>query len=216
MNQELIFFDTETGGLDPEKFDIIEMAAVRIDAAGNVVAQYSDKICPTLPVDPKAAQINGYSEESWKNAVSFENALETLKTAILRNRSKSYILVAYNEKFDQAFFRSACKRIGEEMPFEGRRWVDPMHMAWPLLVAGVVPNLKLGSLVKYFGVSPDNLHTALGDTIALAQVYERMMKRYTLVTEAEGFVRNVGKSIMEKGLELISGTPETNHEQKQF
>jgi DNA polymerase III epsilon subunit-like protein len=100
------------------------------------------------------------------------------------------------------------------MPFEGRRWIDPMHMAWPLLVAGVVPDIKLGTLVKYFGIEPKDLHTALGDTIALAQVYERMMKRYMIITEAEGFVRDIGKSIMEKGLEIISGTKETNSEQK--
>lgn len=206
MNQDIIFFDVETSGLDPKENEIIEMAAIRVDPTGSVVAQYSDKIRPTKPVGEKAAKINRYSEEAWKDSIPFKTALNTLKSSVLHNRPESFIVVAHYGQFDQMFLNAECARIEEKVPFDGRKWIDTFHLSWPLLVAGAIESQSLTSLGKYFGVPLDRAHTALGDVEILCCVYDRLMKRYMLITEAEGAIRGIGKSIMEKGIELIGGS----------
>ena len=83
IDRDHIFIDLETTGLDPSTGDIIEVAAIRTDNVGNLIATYSDKITPKVPVTIEASRVNGYTEEKWAQAISIEAAMATMTASIL-------------------------------------------------------------------------------------------------------------------------------------
>ncbi len=44
MEQRLVFFDLETGGLDPKRHPIIQLAAVAVDAGLEVLEAFEAKV----------------------------------------------------------------------------------------------------------------------------------------------------------------------------
>jgi len=86
-------------------------------------------------------------------------------------------MVGHNVAFDWAFLQAA-------MAHRGQRWdgdyhkIDTCALAVPLLKAGVIPNLKLGTLTHHFGISHESAHTALADVHACRGVYLKLMERY--------------------------------------
>jgi len=65
-----IYFDLETGGVEP-KHPNIQLAAICIDdATGQEIDKFEKKISfNEADADPEALRINGYTAEAWKDAV---------------------------------------------------------------------------------------------------------------------------------------------------
>lgn len=170
----LFFFDCETGGLDPNRCDMLEVAAVVTDPSGQtVIEEYSAKVLPKLPVDPKAAEVNGYTVEKWaEEAIELDLAMYKMIAM-----AKNSIFVAHNAPFDWGFFQMAMAKRYQKWPGDYHR-VDTVALAWPLLVGGLVNNVKLEALVKFFGITHENAHTALADVRACRDVYLRLMSIY--------------------------------------
>lgn len=168
------FFDAETGGLNPYAADMVEVAVIVTDPTGHTVLdEYTAKVFPEKPVDPVAARINGYSQEKWAGeAVKLDEALYRM-LGMARNTT----FCSHNAPFDWAFFEHAIAKRGMRWPSDYHR-VDTVALSFPLLMAGKVPNLKLGTLTGYFGVSHLNVHTALGDAQACRGLYIKLMELY--------------------------------------
>lgn len=173
----LFFFDTETGGLNPAQADMIEVACVLTDPTGHgIIEQYCVKVLPVRPVDPRAAQVNGYTAEKWAaEAISLDAAMVKLLTM-----ARDSVMVAHNAPFDWGFLTSAMAKRGQRWPGDFHR-IDTVALATPLLKAGLVENLKLPTLTKYFGISHDDAHTALSDVRACRQLYLTLMDKYNPV-----------------------------------
>lgn len=175
MNEHnLFFFDCETGGLDPRIADMVEVACVVTDPSGKkVLSEYCAKVFPKKPVDPRAAEVNGYSSEKWAS-----EAVE-LDTAMVRmlEKARDSVFCAHNAPFDWAFFSAA-------MAARGQRWrgdyhkIDTVALATPLLMAGKVADLKLGTLTRHFGIPHENAHSAMVDVRACHQLYLKLMGIY--------------------------------------
>lgn len=171
----LFFFDCETGGLDPNKCDMLEVAAIVTDPSGQtIIEEYEAKVLPKLPVDPKAAEVNGYSAEKWAEAGAIELDHAMYKMLAM---AKNSIFTAHNAPFDWGFFQMAMSKRYQKWPGDYHR-VDTVALAWPLLQAGRVQNVKLEALVKFFGIKHDNAHTALADARACREVYVKLMGIY--------------------------------------
>jgi DNA polymerase-3 subunit epsilon len=171
----LFFFDAETGGLDAATSDMVEVACIRTDPTGkNVLGEYVTKVFPERPVDPKAAAINGYNPEKWATeAIRLYDAMPRLHLL-----SRNTLFVSHNVAFDWQFYANGLK------VWNGARWPGDYHkvctvnLAMPLLLAGKVENLKLGTLAAHFGVKHEDAHSALGDVRACRGVYLALMEYY--------------------------------------
>ncbi len=150
------------------------MACIVTDPSGKTVLdEYEAKVFPKNPVDPEAARVNGYSVEKWAaEAVELDQAMYKL-LSMARNSA----LVAHNAPFDWGFLQVAMARRGQRWPGDYHR-ICTVALATPLLKAGLIDNLKLGTLTQYFGIQHNNAHSALGDVHACREVYLKLMERY--------------------------------------
>ena len=170
----LFFFDCETGGLRPSSADMVEVACVLTDCTGaTILDSYSAKVRPIYPVDPKAAATNGYTVEKWAAEAIDLNVAMVHLLKLARNA----LFTAHNVAFDWGFFELAMAKHVMRWPSDYHR-IDTVALAFPLLRAGKVPDVRLTTLAKYFGVPHDDAHTAMADARACRGVYLALMKLY--------------------------------------
>ena len=94
-------------------------------------------------------------------------------TALLEGR----VLVGYNIGFDAAILQKEAKRA--EL-----NWPDPIIVDLMLLYAALEPKaekLSLDVVAHSVGVQIEGRHTALGDALATAEVFTRMLPRLKAV-----------------------------------
>ncbi|NRR24053.1 exonuclease domain-containing protein, partial [Brevibacillus sp. MS2.2] len=165
-NTEYVVFDTETTGLNASEHTIIEIAAVKMKGS-EIVDQWTELIDPQLEIGPKTTEITGITNEMLRGQETLDVVLRKFK-----DFTGDAILVAHNAEFDKAFINACAKRIGMEP------WSNPFLDTLPLarLMYKGMRNYRLGSLAKKFNVELINAHRALDDTVALAHVFQQMLK----------------------------------------
>lgn len=181
----IIFFDTETTGLDPNVHDIIEIGAVALD----------DKCKPTnktfhrrliiqnpATVEQAALDINGYDPVVWeKSGITASNGLSELNEWLksVSPDSKPF-MAATNAMFDKSFLYSNCDRF-KIFPFVDNIWLD-LYQIWMTykMKKGL---LSLGNsqeaICNQFDVKNSKAHTALADASAGAECYYKIMEKLT-------------------------------------
>lgn len=168
----LVFLDTETTGLDPDRHEVWEIAYAV--GAGPILSSVVDHEPPTLQPDViRALRINGYlsrytptdDEAILRQQFRFE--------AELKEALDGATVVASNPSFDTAMLR---KRWGGE-PWHHRK-LDIVSFALPIV------GLKDGRLKGLYDIAaalgveaPD--HTAAGDVHTLRECYRELSWRYS-------------------------------------
>lgn len=187
-----VYFDFETGGvLDTQPS--IQLAAIVIDDGdGNELDSFERKIkFDPATCDPKALEINHYTEEAWKGAkpparvaAEFANFLHPhlcIEMMSKRTGAPYYVTkgAGYNAvKFDwprlQALFGSAFLPVS----FHVR---DVLQRAmWWFDENGDKPrpkDLKLGTVCEYFSITVEGAHDALVDVRLTAALARRLAQR---------------------------------------
>lgn len=168
INEETTYvvFDTETTGLNPSEHTIIEIAAVKMRGT-EIIEQWSELIDPQVPIGAKTTEITGITNEMLAGKETIDVVLRKFRAF-----TEGAVLVAHNAEFDQAFLNACAKRIGMEP------WTNPFLDTLPLarMLYSGMRNYKLGTLAKKFNVPLIQAHRALDDTVALAQVFQHMLK----------------------------------------
>ena len=117
----LVLFDTETTGLQYNRDEIIEFAAVVVECPGGVptiVREYDELISlsPGGFVPPKIEQLTGISTQDLR-----EKGLP--KTRVARDIAEmiggNSLLIAYNAHFDLSFLYYFLLRHGDPMVLKG-------------------------------------------------------------------------------------------------
>jgi len=158
---ELAWIDVETTGLDPDSYEVVEVAIIRTDAELRELRRYHALMLPRRPwkAEPEALAINGFSEVRWleRGAVSpltaWRNALPYLEGAAL---------AGHNVHFDAAFATMELRRLGWSPAWYWRR-VDTVSIAYRLYLDGVLEKQTLSALAKYCGVPHVRPHEAMSD-----------------------------------------------------
>jgi DNA polymerase III subunit epsilon len=169
-DSDLMFFDVETGGLDHTTCDIIEVACIRTDPTGKTIRdEYVAKVIPTRPVEEEAARINGYSREKWAaEAVPLNTAMVKVLSV-----ARDALFTAHNSPFDWGFLEAAIKTCKQRWSSTYHK-IDTVALAMPLLRAGLVENVKLTTLTKFFGIPHEMAHSAMADARACREVFLRL------------------------------------------
>lgn len=152
--------DLETTGWSPQEAGVTEVGAVRV-RGGHLLGEVTMLVNPGAPVPAEITELTGLTDEMLVHAP----AMAAVLPAVLAF-SAGTVLVAHNAPFDIAFLTAACQAANLTWPTT--QVLDTLPLARALTDEGEVPDCKLTTLAKHFGVQHDPCHRALPDARATA------------------------------------------------
>jgi exonuclease I len=175
----LAFLDTETGGLEPGRDPVIEVATILTDLELNEVGRFCQKIQlrPGDVVSPEAARLNGYDPDVWaREAVP----MAEYRAFLSRNipRGSVAVCVGHNVPFDRDMIdKGYYKPTGLFCPLSYHK-VDTVGLAMALKLAGVIntQDVKLTSVSRALKIEHSQAHTALSDCLVAKEIFERTVR----------------------------------------
>lgn len=171
MSNGYAVIDLETTGLNPANHDaIIEVAVAVLDEDFILIDSFETLVKPNRQV--AGTEIHRITDEMLEDAPSFQDILPALICLMDGKR-----LVAHNAKFEYKFLKNEMGHQG--ILINQENFVDSLAIA----VEGLsLPNNKLGTVAEFFKVPYVNAHTALADTLILAEVFQGLTERAPAVT----------------------------------
>ena len=163
---EWVVFDTETTGLNAAENTLIEIAAVKMKGR-EIVGEWTELIDPEVEISAKITELTHITNDMVKGKRKMTEVLEDFRAFV-----GDAILVAHNAEFDLGFLKACSKRTGLE-PWKNVV-LDTLSLARRLYPRE--RSYRLGTLAKKFDVELINAHRALDDTVALAKVYQHMLR----------------------------------------
>lgn len=182
----VLVMDTETGGLNADKYSLLSVGAVVIDLSdGDIIAQWEAKhklsSVDAYRVTDGALKVNGLTvEDCFETGLPGDEICETLVTMFQENSCVG--VAGQNFHFDIPFLARRLFRITDDewrrtFSRQGRfNLLDTLPIARMLTGVLSIKNFKLETLVKAFGVDMSGVkgssgyHTALYDTLATAKL----------------------------------------------
>ena len=158
---KVIFFDTETSGLDCRDCKIIELAMLTVEN-GEIVEDY-DEFVNIGAIPPRITEITGITNEMLRN----EGLSEEVVAGHLKERlTPGTLMVAHNTQFDLSFVFNLLARHFPDDAYDivkNVRWLDTLTV---LKDRKEYPH-KLIDGVKHYNLKTVNFHRAIDDTKAL-------------------------------------------------
>lgn len=179
--------DTETGGLNPQYFGLLEVAfAVIIN--DKIVKRVDYNVYDSSKeYDEEALAINGYTEKQIKQFPKAEDVIQHIKEDIIFRYTDTYentmvVPIGHNIEFDLRFLRRFFKDQGEgefwDFNVDEENAIDTLKIARDLTKEGIIttPNHKLVTLAECFGKPTRGLHKAKQDVETTIEVLEHLLK----------------------------------------
>lgn len=178
-NQEIVFFDLETTGLNPARDDIVEIGAVKVKN-GVVLGEYQKLIKIGYPMPKGASDVNKITDSMLER--DGIPAVDALRGFV--DFANNCRLVGHNAvEFDMRFLQQQLKKhlgITLSNPVE-----DTLKMA--RVMVRKVKDYTLTSVAQALGfyTDPASLHRSVMDSRVCAEVYRRLLLgRSTRVQDA--------------------------------
>jgi ribonuclease T len=188
-----VVVDVETGGFDPKRHALLEIAAtpIRMDDEGRV---YPDPIISAqvqpfagADFDPRSLEITGIDPYSALRAAvpegdALKRVFAPVRKAIKAEGCERAVLVGHNAAFDLSFLNATVRRVGlKRNPFHPFSCFDTATLAG--LAYG---QTVLGKAVTAAGLAFDShaAHSAVYDTERTAQLFCIIVNRWKALTEA--------------------------------
>ena len=163
LPERFVVFDLETTGLDPNKHEIIEIGAIRVDRDAEDHQTFQALVRPSKRVPKKITEITGITDEMVRaDGMDLADALIGFRDFV-----GDLPFVAYNAEFDDAFLTAACKATSSDpLPNEVCCALKLARRAWPRR-----KGFRLSDLAKDGNLPVDDAHRALGDCRRTMIVY---------------------------------------------
>jgi DNA polymerase III epsilon subunit-like protein len=188
----IVFFDLETGGLNPQRHPIIQLAALAVRQDLEPLEAIELKIrFDESKANKSSLRKNNYQRGLWaREALEPREAARLLaaflkthaQTAALTQRGKELSLAqlaAHNAAFDGPFLKAWYERLGVFLPARYQVLCTLQRAKWhfaerPYLRAP--ENFKLATLCDYYRVPfhAADAHDALGDVTATFLLYRAL------------------------------------------
>ena len=186
MNK-IIFIDTETGGVNPEKAALIQLSGIiRIDKKDVEKFNFYIKPFENSEVTEKALEVQGRTLEELKTDKYVEEK-EVYKQFInlldkyidKYDRTDKFIVAGYNVRFDVDILKAFFQRHGNNFLFSylDSSMLDPLYSIRLLQIAEVLPvleNNKLETWCKHFGIEL-KAHDSLEDMEATKKLIGKLI-----------------------------------------
>lgn len=161
----VIFFDTETSGLDCRDCKIIELAMLTVED-GEIVEEYDKFINIGQALSPTVINLTGITNDMLRN----EGHSEDVIARDLKERlTKGTVMIAHNAQFDLSFVYFLLKRhypLEADGIVKNVDWIDTVTV---LKDRKKYPH-KLVDAVHHYKIDDVNYHRAIDDTKALYEV----------------------------------------------
>ena len=166
---DAVVIDTETTGLDPRKARVIEVAAVRI-VAGRIESAQSLRrlINPQEPIPPASTAVHGIDAGAVADAPDFAQAWPEVSAFL-----GSSVVIGHTVGFDLAVLQRECERAG--LHWKRPRALDTQHLAQ--VVEPRLGGYSLEQLAQWLGVGVEGRHSALGDALTTARIFEALIPK---------------------------------------
>lgn len=173
----IVFFDTETSGLEPLEHQIIELAAIRVVRTETGTLRIEDQMDDFIRL-PEGEQLRPEITELTHitDAMLQEEGKDRAEVADRFHRliagsgpRRRVLLAAHNAQFDLLFTRQLLKghKLGVELRFLDTLTVYKDRAPYPHKLEAAIKHYKLESKVK-------NSHRAIDDVCALLEVAKAM------------------------------------------
>ena len=158
--------DLETTGLRPRLDRIIQIGVVDLDAPDN---RLDLLVNPAQPVPAASTAVHGIDDAMLQDAESVALVLPRLRDHI-GNR----IILGYNIGFDLAVLTAEADRCGLEWGWNGALCLRQLAICL-LGHESMLMVADLEALARRYEVPTTDRHTALGDAIMTARIFEKMV-----------------------------------------
>ncbi|SDF50400.1 DNA polymerase-3 subunit epsilon [Limimonas halophila] len=159
--------DTETTGLDVKEARIVSVGGIRVHGEQLYRAAMMDRLVrPEVPIPPHSTAVHGITDDMVIDAPAAPTVI-----AELRRLAGGTVWIGHNIGFDIEVVRRECERNGID-------WTPPYALDTLLLSAAAMPDhddFRLEKLADLFGIEVQGRHTALGDVLVTAQLYQRLL-----------------------------------------
>jgi len=163
----VVVLDLEATGLDVKRDRVVQAAAIAMLGARILESPRLDQLVnPGTPIPESATRIHGLADSDVAAAPLFADVAETLRE-ILSGR----VVVGHHIGFDLAILRNEAARAG--IP-----WAEPPSLDIAMLLGAMAPSLPdlgLETVAKHLGVEIAGRHSALGDSMAAAEIFVRLI-----------------------------------------
>ncbi len=165
---DMIVYDLETTGINPKRAEIVEIAACRLNAIGDVVEQRDSYVKPPGGRIPwSATRVHRITEADVKNAPSIEMVLPELYGFI-----QDRILIGHNvAEYDNLILARDLRRYLD-------RSLSAPHYDTLTTARRLFPRQRcsLGALAEKFGIEHGRLHGAKVDVEVNRKIFTELIK----------------------------------------
>ncbi len=168
---EAVVIDTETTGLDSSKARIVQIGAI-VTRAGDIAPgqanTFETLVKPDISIPPTSTAIHGISDNDVETAPTFAEVAPNF-SSFLAGR----LVIGHAIGYDLMI-------LGLEHQRAGIPWQPPPALDIRNLAALGAPELgehSLDRLCAAFGIEIDGRHTAMGDAIATAAVFAKLIPK---------------------------------------
>jgi DNA polymerase-3 subunit epsilon len=169
LNRPLVFFDTETTGVNIAKDRIVELCAIKVypDKTQDMFLQ---RFNPGIPIPPEATTIHGITDEMVANEPRFSAKVNEIVDFFSGCDLAGYNLI----RFDVPLLVEELLRNGvTKIPFDSARFIDCLAI-WRKMEPRT-----LSDAVKYYtGEVHEEAHASKGDVEATMKVLVGQLSKY--------------------------------------
>ncbi len=181
---KVLYFDTETTGVDPKVNEIVQFAAI-VEKDGNMVEEVNWNCQPTRweSIDPQALITTGLSIEKLKTFDTPDVMMKNIRALFDRhidkfNKTDKFYPAGHNVQFDLEFLQAFWKQHGDSYgtgSYQNWRCLDSRILANFLLYKDMIPctDVKLETLCNHFKVAIQ-AHDAMSDIRATRELIQLM------------------------------------------
>lgn len=180
---KFLFIDTETTGIfdfkqpadAPGQPRLAQFGMMSVDEIGADPVRLGMYIRPNgWVMSPDAEKVNGLSTKLLEErGVPVEEALSIYTSLV----DAGYVVVAYNAQFDLKMMRAELRRAGWDDRFERTKNICVMRPLTNILKLPGRYGYKwpnLAEACRYFGITNEKAHDAMGDVEAAYQIFLRL------------------------------------------
>lgn len=166
----ILFFDTETTGVDRNHDEIIELSMILMK--GDLRHTVTMRFRPQRPITPEAMEVHGITHEDLAGCDLFKDHADALHAKFMA----ADVIGGYNVEFDMDMIRAAFRREGiMEDVFDGKPIVDPYKL-WLKLE----PRTLSDAARVFLGRDIEDAHSAEADINATVDVVYAMKEKHGL------------------------------------
>jgi len=178
----IFIFDLETSGLNPYRDDIIEIGIKKYKSDKS----YQKLVIPQSKelISDRISELTGITNDDiFQNGIIHSNAYIELYNFILENSDKSspivYLISHNGNAFDFIFFKRILYDMNQnDGNLQGLefRYLDTLNLSRRLIDQN---SYKMSSLCKRFNIENSSEHRAMGDVLALEQIFDKLYRTWS-------------------------------------